>query len=82
MYYVYILKNNKNLFYIGYTSDLKRRFKEHNSEKYNKNHFTFKNKPWKLVYYEAFSVKEKAIERERKLKYYGNSFGILKKRIM
>jgi len=45
MYYVYILKNNKNLFYIGYTSDLKRRFKEHNSEKYNKNHFTFKNKP-------------------------------------
>ena len=82
MYYVYVLKNNKGRHYIGFTSDLKRRFKEHNSEKYNKNRFTFRNRPWKLVYYEAYSVKEKAMERERKLKQYGNSFSILKKRIM
>ena len=61
MYYVYILKSRKNnKLYKGFTSDLKRRFHEHNS---GKSTFTKNNKPWDLVYYEAFlSEKDARIE--------------------
>jgi len=83
MYYVYILKNNKDLFYIGYTSNLKYRFEQHNSKDVtNKKSFAYRNKPWKLIYYEAYSKKENAQERERKLKHFGNSISHLKQRIM
>jgi len=52
MYYVYILKSNKddNL-YIGYTNDLRRRLKEHNTS-FSK--ATKSRLPLKLVYYEAY----------------------------
>ncbi len=83
MYYLYILKNSKGLFYTGYSSNLKARFKEHNSDNVtNKKSFTYRNKPWKLIYYEAYSKESKARERERKLKHFGNSFSHLKNRIM
>lgn len=66
MYYVYILFSNKlNKKYIGLTSDLKRRFKEHNI---GKSSFTNRGKPWKLVYYEAFISKIDAEEEEEFLK--------------
>ncbi len=52
MYYVYILKEiNKSHYYIGYSSDLKNRFKAH----YNKEVLSTKNKLWKLNNYFAFN---------------------------
>jgi putative endonuclease len=61
MYYVYVLKSEKNSkLYKGFTSDLKRRIKEHNS---GNSKFTSNNGPWKLIYYEAF-VDEKDARRE------------------
>ena len=68
MYYVYLLKNKKNRIYIGYSSDLRRRLKEH-------------GKTWKLIYYEAYLARKDAVLRERKLKDYGNSLSHLKKRL-
>jgi len=64
MYCVYILKGEKHL-YIGQTSNLDRRIKEH-----------INGKVWTtkrvgtigLVYYEAFKAKEDAIRRERYFK--------------
>ena len=49
----------------GFTSDLKRRIKEHNSRqpKFSKN-----NGPWVLVYYEGFVSEEDAREEEKFLK--------------
>lgn len=68
MYYVYILKSlvNGDL-YVGYTTDLKRRFAEHNSKKVLS---TRVNIPWKLVYYEAYSGKHDATKREKQLKMH------------
>ncbi|MDQ5969077.1 MAG: putative endonuclease [Patescibacteria group bacterium] len=64
MYYVYILKNPKQ-FYTGYTTDLRRRLKEHVSNR----SLSTKNKgPWKLVYYEACTSSTDAIIREKYLK--------------
>ena len=82
MYYVYILKSEKNRrLYIGYTADLKRRLHQHNSDGPS-TRFTSGGRPWHLVYYEAFLNKDDATKRELALKNHGNVFGLLKKRII
>ena len=67
MHYVYILQSLKktNWLYKGSTSDLKRRFTEHNS---GKNFSTSPYTPFKLIYYEAYLLKSDAEAREKYLK--------------
>lgn len=79
MYYVYILKSYKDgKFYVGYSSDLRLRLKEHTDGivKSTKN-----RRPINLEYYEAYKTKQLAQERERKLKKFGSSYAGLIKRI-
>ncbi|OGM12871.1 hypothetical protein A3A76_00625 [Candidatus Woesebacteria bacterium RIFCSPLOWO2_01_FULL_39_23] len=80
MYYFYILKSNKlKSCYYGFTNDLRRRFKEHNQglSAYTKN-----GRPWKIAYYEAFSNKADAFEREKQMKRRKNSYTLLRRRII
>ena len=66
MFYVYILKSEKNdKLYKGFTTDLRRRIKEHNL---GNSEFTKNNRPWKLFYYEAFLDKNDARREEKFLK--------------
>ena len=66
MYYVYILQSKSDSrLYIGYTSDLKKRFIEHNS---GKSTYTKTRGPWSLIYYEAFKSRKDAKNREVYLK--------------
>ena len=77
MFYIYLLLGSDNKKYIGYTSNLKRRIKEH---KNNKTCSTSKFKKIELFYYEAFFTEKAAKEREKKLKQYGSSYqGLLKR---
>ncbi|HLL60125.1 MAG TPA: GIY-YIG nuclease family protein [Candidatus Nitrosocosmicus sp.] len=78
MYYVYILKDLNNRLYIGYSSNLKKRIKEHLSKKV----FTTKkmNEP-SLLYYEAYISEDLAREREKKIKQFGSSYMGLVKRL-
>ncbi len=78
-YYVYILKSkNHDRLYIGCTSDLIKRFNEHNSGKC----FSTKSYlPVEIVYYEAYLSKTDAFDREKKLKHFGSGVAKLKKRI-
>ena len=68
-YFVYliisILKNNKKISYVGYTNDLKKRIKLHNTGKGAK--FT-RGKKWNLVYYKKYDSKSTAMTEEFKLK--------------
>ncbi|MDP3800242.1 MAG: GIY-YIG nuclease family protein [bacterium] len=65
-FYTYVLISLKDgRFYMGYTSDLKRRIEEHNS---GKSFSTEPRRPLKLVYYEACLNKEDAENREDYLK--------------
>ncbi len=64
MYYVYLLKSTDGKRYIGFTSDLRRRLKEHNT---NSGNYT-RGRKWKLVYYEAYLSKKDALRREKALK--------------
>lgn len=78
IFYTYVLKSLKdNHFYIGFTSDIEQRMKEHQmgsviSTKYRR--------PLMLVYYEVCFDKISAIKREKYLKTtYGHRY--LKNRI-
>lgn len=52
MFYVYILVSvEKNTKYIGFTSDLKARLQRHNEGQVLS---TKANRPWELLYYEAY----------------------------
>lgn len=74
-YYVYILTNKKNgTLYTGVTNDLKRRAYEHQqnltdgfTKRYNIHH---------LVYYEATSDVNSAIEREKQIKKWNRDWKI------
>ena len=79
MYYVYLLKSKSNgQAYVGSTKDLKKRFQEHNT---GNNKSTKSGRPWEVFYYEAYAKEKFALSREKRLKQYGKSLGILKKRI-
>ena len=66
MYYVYVLKSLTNGdLYVGFSEDLKKRFAEHNKGLAKT---TKPNRPWILVYYEAYRGKRDATIRERQLK--------------
>ncbi|MFA4936999.1 MAG: GIY-YIG nuclease family protein [Patescibacteria group bacterium] len=76
-HYVYILKSLKDgLFYIGFSTDLKRRLQEHNS---GKNISTSRRLPLQLIYYEAFLSRTDASQRER---YFKTSKGKTTLRLM
>jgi len=73
MFYVYILKSQKDgNFYVGYTSDLKKRLKSHNSGLVAS---TKARLPFELVYYEASRNQDDALRREKYLKTtYGKRY--------
>jgi putative endonuclease len=79
MYYFYVLKSKKDTkLYFGYTSDLKRRFEEHNQGKVTS---TKNRHPFILSYYEAYKAEEDARNREIQIKRRAKSFIGLKRRI-
>ncbi len=79
MFYVYLIKSEKNnRIYTGFTSDLKQRFSDHNN---GKSPYTRNNRPYRLVYYEAFASKSDAQKREKSLKLRSNTYAQLRKRI-
>ena len=79
MKYVYILQSegDPDRFYIGSTTDLKKRLGEHNS---GQSIHTKKYKPWKLKTYIAFDEHSQADKFEAFLKT-GNGRSFAKKRL-
>ena len=71
MYYTYILFSLKSKRkYIGSTDNLKRRVAEHNQGIGGK--YTKDNRPFKLIYYEAYLDKKDAQKAE---KFYKTGYG-------
>ena len=67
MYWVYILENSDDKgWYIGATSDLKKRVVEHQSG--NGSRTTGLKNGWKLIYCEGYINKQDAFGREKFLK--------------
>ncbi len=69
MFYVYTLVNSKGEIYIGQTSDLEMRLRQHNDPDCKLTMHTKRRAgPWKLVYYETFETRAEAMRREKQLK--------------
>lgn len=66
MNFVYILKCKDESLYTGWTNDLEKRIKTHNSGKGAK--YTRGRTPVKLMYYEEYEDKLIAQRREREIK--------------
>ena len=67
-FYVYLIVaeiNRKYVSYVGYTNNLKKRLKFHNSSKGAK--FT-RGKKWKMIYFKNYKSKKIAMSEEYKLK--------------
>ncbi len=66
MFFVYVLqsKSDRN-FYVGVTSDLRRRFRDHQHGRVNS---TKNRRPFKLVYFEGCLSKKDTMKREMYLK--------------
>ena len=67
-FYVYLIIteiNGKIVSYVGYTNNLKKRLKLHNSSKGAK--FT-RGKKWKMIYFKNYKSKKIAMSEEYKLK--------------
>ena len=79
MHYVYIIQSSRNdSFYIGHSTDLKKRLDNHNSGSVKA---TASQVPYRIRWYCTFSQKEKAIEFEKYLKK-GSGYAFMKKRLI
>ena len=79
MHYVYVIQNARvpEEFYIGFTSDLRQRMRQHNSGL----NASTRGREWRLVYYEAYRSKRSAMRRERMLKHDGRVRRFLMQRV-
>ena len=64
MNYTYILSCRDGSLYTGWTNDLEKRLRAHNSGKYTKS-----RRPVALAYYEEFETREMAMRREYEIKH-------------
>ena len=71
MNYMYILRCSDDTLYTGWTNNLEKRLKAHNSKKGAK--YTKNRLPAELVYYEEFENKQEAMSREWHVKRLSRS---------
>ncbi len=78
MHYVYILLLKNKKYYVGYSSNLKQRIKQHQQGLVSS---TKNLRPIKLIFYAAFLDKNKALNFEKYLKS-SSGFAFRKKRLI
>ena len=68
MFWVYILQDPEERFYVGHTADLEARLRSHNRTDRFFGKFTRKNGRWELVWREEHPTRASAVARERQIK--------------
>jgi predicted GIY-YIG superfamily endonuclease len=68
VFWVYILENPANRFYIGQTDDLETGLQNHNRTDKIAGKYTRKNGPWRLVWSEPHPTGAAAMAREKQIK--------------
>ncbi len=71
-YYVYILKCSDGTYYTGFTSNLEKRFVEHQTGRH-KDSYTYSRRPLNLVFYAEFTDPNKAIAAEKQIKKWSKT---------
>ncbi|MFA6260002.1 MAG: GIY-YIG nuclease family protein [Bacteroidia bacterium] len=76
MFIVYVIQSERDgIWYTGFTEDIYRRLKEHNS---GKSKFTSGHMPWILIYQEQANTRIQARKREKYLKSAAGKKFVLK----
>jgi predicted GIY-YIG superfamily endonuclease len=70
-WYVYVLKCRDGSYYVGHTSDLRKRFRCHKSGTGARH--TAHHEPDEIIYTETFENPEAAVARERQLKRWSRA---------
>jgi putative endonuclease len=70
MYTVYILRTNLDTLYIGQTSDLDKRLKDHREKRGIGSKYVRAFESFELVYTEQFETRSEAMKREWELKQW------------
>ena len=79
MHYVYLIRSVKHdVNYVGFTSNIPMRLKQHNA---GDSEFTKKYLPWKLIYFEGYRSETDAKNRERSLKRHAQGLRRIKERL-
>jgi predicted GIY-YIG superfamily endonuclease len=65
LYFVYVLRNPQGRLYVGFTTDLEGRIRQHRGGEVG---WTHSRGPWELVHSESFTTRAEALRRERNLK--------------
>jgi predicted GIY-YIG superfamily endonuclease len=66
MHYVYVLRCADGSLYVGETSDLEARERQHNDGRGGS--YTAKRRPVRIVFAERYGSKQEAVQRERQIK--------------
>lgn len=72
-YFVYILRTSSDTLYIGQTNNLEKRLKEHQNKSSKSAKYIRYFKSIELVYYEKYSTREEAMQREYQLKRWSRA---------
>ena len=72
MNYTYMLRCSDGTLYTGWTNDIEKRVRNHNSGHGAK--YTRCRRPVELVYYEIFDTKEEAMKREADIKKHNRAY--------
>ncbi|HKQ87383.1 MAG TPA: GIY-YIG nuclease family protein [Candidatus Acidoferrales bacterium] len=68
-YFVYVLQNVEKATYVGQTANLERRLAQHNDPACRLTLHTKRHPgPWRLLHFEHFATRSKAMRRENELK--------------
>jgi len=73
LYFVYVLRNAQGRLYVGFTSDLESRVRQHQE---GEGGWTHTRGPWELVHFEGFTTRAEALRRERSLKHGRTNQGL------
>jgi putative endonuclease len=65
LYFVYVLRNAEGRLYVGFTTDLERRVRQHQE---GEGGWTHSRGPWELIQFEGFTRRAEALRREHSLK--------------
>jgi putative endonuclease len=71
-YYVYILKCSDKTYYTGFTSNLSKRFEQHQDGKHVDS-YTYKRRPLSLEFYAEFKMVSIAIATEKQIKKWSKA---------
>ena len=71
-YYVYILKCSDKTYYTGITSNLNKRFEQHQDGKHVDS-YTYKRRPLSLAFYAEFTIASMAIATEKQIKKWSRA---------